>query len=137
MIAETIGVGTQAIPGGSECILVVEDNEELLEATAEMLTTFGYRVLGARDGVEALQILESGQNPELLFSDIVMPNGMNGIELACEARRLNKSIKVLLTSGYAGDPLERLRSENGFPIIDKPFQLADLAQRVRSILDSK
>jgi CheY-like chemotaxis protein len=70
-----------------------------------------------------------------LFSDIVMPNGMNGIELACEARRLNKSIKVLLTSGYAGGPLERLRLENGFPIIDKPFQLADLAQRLRSILD--
>ena len=132
---EAVGVGTPAIPGGSESILVVEDNEELLEATSEMLTTFGYRVSRARNGVEALQMLESGQQPELLFSDIVMPNGMNGIELACEARRLNKSIRVLLTSGYAGGPLERLRLENGFPIIDKPFQLADLAQRLRSILD--
>ncbi len=132
---EVIGVGTPAIPGGSECILVVEDNEELLEVTSEMLTTFGYRVLCARDGVEALQMLESGQRPELLFSDIVMPNGMNGIELACEAKRLNKSIKILLTSGYAGGPLERLRLENEFPVIDKPFQLADLAQRLRSILD--
>ena len=132
---EAIGVDAQAIPGGSESILVVEDNEELLEATSEMLTSFGYRVFSARNGVEALQMLKSGQEPELLFSDIVMPHGMNGIELACEAKRLNKNIKVLLTSGYAGGPLERLRLENGFPIIDKPFQLADLAQRVRSILD--
>jgi CheY-like chemotaxis protein len=101
-----------------------------------MLTTFGYRVFSARNGVEALQMLESDQKFELLFSDIVMPTGMNGVELAREAKRLNSNIKILLTSGYAGDVLERLRSESEFPIIDKPFQLADLAQRLRSILDS-
>lgn len=64
-----------------------------------------------------------------------MPNGMNGVELTREAKRLNGNIKILLTSGYAGDVLERLRSESSFPIIDKPFQLAELAQRLRSILD--
>ena len=74
-------------------------------------------------------MFESGQQFELLFSDVVMPNGMSGVELAREARRL-----VLLTSGYAGDVLERHRAVDEFPIIDKPFRLADLARRLRSIL---
>jgi CheY-like chemotaxis protein len=132
--AEIEAVQAEAVPGGSERILVVEDNEDLLEATSEMLTTFGYRVLCARNGAEAIRILESGQDIDLLFSDVVMPNGMNGVELARAARQRNKHIKVLLTSGYAGDVMERLRAVGEFPIIDKPFRLADLARRLRSIL---
>jgi CheY-like chemotaxis protein len=124
----------QAIPQGSELILVVEDNADILEVTSAMLTTFGYRVLCARNGAEAIQLLESGQEFELLFSDVVMPNGMNGVELAREARRLRKGIKILLTSGYAGDVLERHQAVDEFPIIDKPYRLADLARRLRSIL---
>jgi CheY-like chemotaxis protein len=113
---------------------VVEDNEDLLEATSEMLITLGYRVLCARNGAEAIEILESHQEVELLFSDVVMPNGMNGVELAREARRLSKDIRVLLTSGYAEDVMERHRAVGEFPIIDKPFRLGDLARRLRSIL---
>ena len=79
-------------------------------------------------------MLESGQEFDLLFSDVVMPNGMSGIELAREARRLSKRIKILLTSGYAGDVLARHRAVDEFPIVDKPFRLADLARRLRSIL---
>jgi signal transduction histidine kinase/CheY-like chemotaxis protein len=124
----------QSILEGSERILVVEDNEDILEVASAMLTTFGYRVLCARNGAEAIQMLESGQEFELLFSDVVMPNGMNGVELAREARRLRKGIKVLLTSGYAVDVLERHQAVDEFPIIDKPFRLADLARRLRSIL---
>jgi signal transduction histidine kinase/CheY-like chemotaxis protein len=127
-------IQAQAIPGGSERILVVDDNEDLLEVTSAMLTTFGYRVHCARSAAEAMQALESGQEFELLFSDVVMPNAMNGIELAREARRLCRDIKILLTSGYAGDVLERHRAVGEFPIIDKPFHLADLARRLRSIL---
>jgi signal transduction histidine kinase len=132
--AEVEAIQTQAIPAGSERILVVEDNEDLLEVTSAMLTTFGYRVVCARNGAEAIQMLESGQEFELLFSDIVMPNGMNGVELAREARRLRKGIKILLTSGYAGVVLERHQAVDEFPIIDKPFRQADLARRLRSIL---
>jgi signal transduction histidine kinase/HAMP domain-containing protein len=132
--AEVEAIQTQAIPPGSERILVVEDNEDLLEVTTAMLTTFGYRVLCARNGAEAVQMLESGQEFELLFSDVVMPNGMNGVELAREARRLSKGIKILLTSGHAGNVLERHQAVDEFPIIDKPFRLADLAQRLRTIL---
>jgi PAS domain S-box-containing protein len=132
--AKVEAIQPQAIPEGSEQILVVEDNEDILEVTSAMLTTFGYRVLCARNGAEAIQMLKSGQEFELLFSDVVMPNGMNGIELAREARRLSKGIKILLTSGYAGDLLERHQAVDEFPIIDKPFRLADLARRLRSIL---
>ena len=132
--AEVEAVQTQAVPGGSERILVVEDNEDLLKVTSAMLTSFGYRVVCARNGAEAIQLFESGQEFELLFSDVVMPNGMNGVELAREARRRSKDIKILLTSGYARDVLERHGAVDEFPIIDKPFRLADLARRLRSIL---
>jgi PAS domain S-box-containing protein len=132
--AEVEAVQAEAVPGGSERILVVEDNEDLLQATSEMLTTFGYRVLCARNGAEAIRILESGQEIDLLFSDVVMPHGMNGVELAREARQRNKNIKVLLTSGCAGNVMERHRAVGEFPILDKPFRLGDLARRLRSIL---
>jgi signal transduction histidine kinase len=132
--AEVETIQAEPILGGSEQILVVEDNEDLLQITSERLATFGYRVLCARNGAEAIRILESGQKIELLFSDVVMPSGMNGVELAREARRLNKGIKILLTSGYAGDVMERYRAVNEFPMIDKPFRLGDLARRLRSIL---
>jgi CheY-like chemotaxis protein len=132
--AEVETIQPEAVLGGSEQILVVEDNEDLLEVTSEQLTTFGYRVLCARNGEEAIRILESGQEIELLFSDVVMPSGMNGVELAREARRLSKDIKILLTSGYAGDVMERYQAVNEFPMIDKPFRLRDLARRLRSIL---
>jgi CheY-like chemotaxis protein len=99
-----------------------------------MLTSFGYRVVCARNGAEAIQIFGSGQEFDLMFSDVVMPNGMSGVELAREARRLCKGIKILLTSGYAGDVLERHQAVDEFPIIDKPFRLPDLARRLRSIL---
>lgn len=123
-----------AIPAGSERILLVDDNEDLLDVTSTMLTGLGYLVSCARNGGEALQILNSGQEFELLLSDIVMPNGMSGVELAREAKRLREDIKILLTSGYAEDVLERHNAVGEFSIIDKPFRLAELARRLHSIL---
>jgi CheY-like chemotaxis protein len=82
----------------------------------------------ARNGAEAIEIFQRGQEFGLLLSDVVMPNGMNGVELAREARRLNESI------GVRGDVLERRQAVDEFPIIDKPFHLADLARRLRLIL---
>jgi CheY-like chemotaxis protein len=123
----------QAFPAGSERILVVEDNDDLLDLTSAMLTRSGYQVRCARNGTEALRMLQS-EEFDLVVSDIVMPNGVNGIEVAREARRLNKRIKVLLASGNAGDVLERYQAVGEFPIIDKPFRMPELAARVRSIL---
>lgn len=76
----------------------------------------------------------SGQDFDLMLSDVVMPPGMSGVELVREARRLRRGIKVLLTSGYAENVLRRHGATDEFPIIDKPFRLADLAQRLRSLL---
>jgi CheY-like chemotaxis protein len=123
----------QAFPTDSKRILVVDDNDDLLDLTSAMLTKSGYQVHSARSGTEALRMLES-EEFDLVLSDIVMPNGVNGIEVAREARRLNKGIKILLASGYAGEVLERYQAVGEFPIIDKPFRMSDLAARVRSIL---
>jgi signal transduction histidine kinase/HAMP domain-containing protein len=123
-------------PRGSERILVVEDNEDLLEVTSAMLTNFGYRALCARNGTEAIQILDSGEEFELLFSDIVLAGGVNGVELAREARRRNSEIKVLLTTGYADHVLTRQDAVNEFPIIQKPFRFAELAQCLRTVLQA-
>jgi signal transduction histidine kinase len=122
------------LPMGSERVLVVDDNDDLLNVTSTMLSQFGYQVACAHNGTEALRTLQSDQPFELLLSDIVMPNGMNGIELAREAKRLRKDIKILLTSGYADAVLQRNDAVGEFSIIDKPFSLADLARRVRSTL---
>ena len=127
---------TQAMPRGAERILLVEDSEDLLEVTSAMLTGFGYRVLCARNGAEAIRILDSGHEFDLLFSDIVMPNGPNGVELAREAKRRDSEIKVLLTSGYAEDVLDRHAARDEFPIIQKPFRVCELAQRLRSVLQN-
>jgi CheY-like chemotaxis protein len=130
---ETEDVQSQELPAGSERILVVEDNDDLLDLTSANLTKSGYQVRCARNGMEALRMLES-EEFDLVLSDIVMPNGINGIEVAREARRLNKHIKVLLASGYAADVLERHQAVDEFPIIDKPFRMPELAARVWSVL---
>ena len=115
-------------------ILVVEDDEDVLDVTSAMLTELGHQVLRARNGSEAIQMLKSNRGFDLLFSDVRMPQGMSGVELAREAKRLRNGIKVLLTSGYAEDVLVRHRALDEFPIINKPFNQADLARRLRSAL---
>ena len=125
---------TPTAPTGSERILMVEDDERLLEVTSDLLTELGYRVACARHGAGALQMLKNGQEFELLFSDVVMASGMNGVELAREARQLDQNIKILLTSGYAEEVLQRHRAVGEFAVIGKPFRRAELAQRLRAIL---
>jgi CheY-like chemotaxis protein len=132
--AEADCIPPQAVPEGSERILLVEDNDDLLDVTSATLIKLGYQVSCGRNGAEALRILSSGLHFELSLSDIVMPNGMSGVELAREARRLRSDIKILLTSGYAGHVLKRHKAVGEFPLIEKPFRLTDLARRVHSML---
>jgi signal transduction histidine kinase len=131
---ELTAIQAAPITGGSERILIVDDNEDLLKMTSAMLTTLGYQVACASNGAKAIEMLERGEQFELLFSDIVMPSGMSGVELAREAKRRNKNIKILLTSGYAGGILEQHGAVDEFPIIDKPFRLPELARRMGAIL---
>jgi CheY-like chemotaxis protein len=113
---------------------VVEDDEQLLVVTSAMLTELGYEVLSARNGRDAIQMLKSDKGFDLLFSDVAMPQGMNGVELAREAKRLRSGIKVLLTSGYAEDVLARHGALDEFVVVRKPFYRADLARSLRSVL---
>jgi len=122
------------IPAGSERILMVEDDDDVLDVTSELLRQLGYQVQCARNGTDAVEVLKAGASFDLLFSDVVMPQGINGVELAREAKRLCSGIKVLLTSGNAADVLARHGAEDEFPIIAKPYRRADLAQYLRLVM---
>jgi CheY-like chemotaxis protein len=120
---------------GSETILVVEDDEAVLATAVESLEDLGYQVLVAHNGREALDIVNGSAKIDILFSDIVMPGGINGAELTAEARRLRPSIKVLLTSGYTG---AMLAGEHGLPadlpVLGKPYRRDELAAQLRVIV---
>jgi CheY-like chemotaxis protein len=99
-----------------------------------MLTLLGYQVVSARNAREAISLLKGEHRFDLLFSDIVMPQGMTGVELACEARRLCNGIKILLTSGYAEDVLKQHGAIENFALIGKPFSRAQLAQHLQLVM---
>jgi CheY-like chemotaxis protein len=124
-----------AAPGGSETILVVEDDAFVRRHAIATLESLGYRVMVAPDGRAALTFLQRGARPDLLFTDIVMPGGVTGWELASQARKVAPNIGVLFTSGY---PLETLASRGQVDphaiIVSKPYRKAELAQRVREAL---
>jgi CheY-like chemotaxis protein len=102
----------------------------VLTIAAETLRLLGYEVHTAKNATEALAILNQGTPIDILFTDIVMPNGMNGIALAREARRLRPKIRVLLASGYSRD---RMDADENMAFIAKPYQMADLARRLEGI----
>ncbi len=130
-----------AVPlrGGSETILLVEDEPELRILAGSILEDLGYRVLEAANGVMALSLWRDHRSQiHLLFTDLVMPGGVNGVELARRLREENPDLKVIYTSGYGtglnGDPAF-LR--DGASILAKPFSQHDLAQMVRAVLDEE
>jgi nitrogen-specific signal transduction histidine kinase/ActR/RegA family two-component response regulator len=119
----------------SETILVVEDDERVRRLTITRLKLIGYQVLEASDGPQAIDILSRGQPVDLVFTDLIMPGGMSGREVAARARQLSPDIKVLLTSGYAeeqvhGDDLKREKLK----VLRKPYRQADLAAAIREVL---
>jgi PAS domain S-box-containing protein len=121
-------------PGGHETILVAEDNAELRHTAVKQLTKLGYRVLEAANAEAALAILRETSGIDLLFSDIVMTGQMTGRDLAREASKLQTSLKILLTTGYA----EKASAgpNDDWQILRKPYRREELARRVHSILGS-
>jgi CheY-like chemotaxis protein len=118
-----------------ETILVVEDDDRVRQLTIKRLELIGYRVLEARDGPSAIAILGGGEAIDLVFTDLIMPGGLSGREVALRARELRPGIKVLLTSGYAeelvhGDDLQREQLK----VLRKPYQRADLIAALREVL---
>jgi PAS domain S-box-containing protein len=126
----------QAVVGGAETVLVVEDNAPLRRATARQLKELGYQVREAEHAAAALEILSSGDWVDLLLTDVVMPGTMDGLDLAYQATRLRQGLKVLLTSGFPG-----VRGANQritgcpFPLLNKPYGHDELARTLREILD--
>jgi len=129
----------QQVPasGGGETILVTEDDPAVLEYIVEVLRDLDYRVLQATDGDSALEYLEDeALRIDLLLSDVVMPR-MNGRTLADQARRLKPDIKVLFMTGYSQNAIvHQGRLDPGVHLIQKPLSQAQLASRIRDILDA-
>jgi CheY-like chemotaxis protein len=122
---------------GAESILVVEDDDELRAYTVETLNELGYRVLQAANATEALEILDRGDDVDLLFTDVVMP-GINGRQLADEAMRRRPGLKLLFTTGYTRNAIvHHGRLDPGVQMVGKPFSFDELGTRIRALLDGK
>jgi len=126
------GHGHDEHEGDSELVLIVEDEPDLMEAASALFVSMGYEVVTAASGQEAVKQLAS-RKVDILFSDIIMPNGVNGIELAGYTHTNYPRIKVILTSGY---PLPALKldatAQAQFAFVNKPYRLSDLARSLRS-----
>jgi len=121
---------------GTEAVLVVDDRPDVAATAATILEDFGYRVLVAHGSRQALDVLDGEGRIDLLFTDLIMPGGMNGVMLARAARERQPRIKVLLTTGYAEASLERTDAGGSeFDVINKPYKRMDLARRVRRVID--
>ena len=123
---------------GAESVLVVEDDDALRVYAVEVLNELGYGVLAAHNAAAALDILDRGQPVDLLFTDVVMPGGMNGRQLADEALRRRPGLKVLFTTGYTRNAIvHHGRLDPGVEMIGKPFTFQELGSRIRTLLDRK
>jgi len=122
-----------AVSGSGVSVLVVEDEPTVRAVAVEMLTDAGFTVLAAPDGPTALQLLREGVAADVLFSDVVMPGGMTGVDLAREARRLRPEIGVLLASGYAAEALAKHGGAGEFDLIGKPYDLDAVVARIGAL----
>ncbi len=129
------------LPGGTEKILVVDDEIELLETAQLIFKQLGYEVIVAKNGREAMSILEADESIDLLFSDVIMPGGINGYRLAINAKKRRADLKVLLTSGFTRDltdeftgPDQEIASALKGNVLHKPYTFPELANAVRLVL---
>ncbi|RVU15475.1 hybrid sensor histidine kinase/response regulator [Methylobacterium oryzihabitans] len=121
---------------GTETVLVVDDRPDVAATAGTILEDFGYTVLVSDGPRAALEVLDGEARIDLLFTDLIMPGGMNGVMLARAARERQPRIKVLLTTGYAEASLERTDAGGSeFEILNKPYKRLELARRVRRVID--
>ena len=129
------GTDATGAGGGSETILLVEDDEEVRSTVGDMLRGLGYTVVLASDAASALSIIESGARPDLLFTDVVMPGPLRSPELARRARKILPDLPVLFTSGYTDDAIVHGgRLDPGIELLAKPYSRKLLARRIREAL---
>ncbi len=138
---ESPGGAFETLPRGGETILVVDDEPALVEAAVHLLGRLGYSTLTAEGATQALAVLNEAPAVDLLFSDVIMPGGMDGYRLAIEALARRPGLKVLLTSGFTRQREEFVNGEGKIAqhltqtLLGKPYNIAELATAVRRALD--
>ncbi|MGO4622278.1 PAS domain S-box protein [Ensifer sp. 2TAB8] len=133
--SEAKGPVREAVPRGHETILVVEDDARVRRIVVARLLDTGYKVFEAEAGTQALQLLAEHPEVSLVFTDMIMPGGMTGSELAHHIRRFRPDMKILLTSGYAAPRVTERQLPDGSAWLLKPYTARQLAKRLRELLD--
>jgi PAS domain S-box-containing protein len=127
--------GPAALPVGHETILVVEDDDLVRDYVLTQLQSLGYATLSARDAASALQLVDKGEAFDMIFTDVIMPGGMNGRQLADEVRKRRPGVKVLYTSGYTENAIfHHGRLDPGVTLLAKPYRKSDLARKIREAM---
>jgi CheY-like chemotaxis protein len=133
---ETEQTAAQPLPPGSESILLVDDNAEMRAVARRQLVSLNYQMSETATGQAALQMLRNSRGFDLLFTDVVMPDGMTGYQLATAARAIWPRLKVLFTTGYfRSDPGDAPGVSGSSKVIRKPYRRPELAAAVRSALE--
>nr|GAJ35014.1 wide host range virA protein [Bradyrhizobium sp. DOA9] len=133
--AETAAGVTPQAEGGAETIFVVEDDPLVRNFVTAQLQSLGYKTVAAPDGKAALDLIEAGQSFDLLFTDVVIPGGMSGRELAEEVARRRPGLKVLYTSGYTDNAIvHHGKLDDGVMLLTKPYRRNQLAEMIRKAL---
>jgi CheY-like chemotaxis protein len=130
------GKAMQVRPERTETILFVDDDDLVRKSTAILIASLGYRVLTARSGPEALEILRQDTSIDLLFTDIFMPGGLHGPQLVNAARRLRPELKVLFTSGFFEHAEIRDGLDPSIERVSKPYDRVALAMQLRRTLNA-
>jgi CheY-like chemotaxis protein len=123
------------LPTGTEAILLIEDDPLVRMHVADLLGSLGYRITAVENAVQALAVLEDSPTPDLLFTDIVMPGGINGFDLVRRVRERWPRVKVLMMTGYPGTPETAEKQIGGTTMLGKPFSRSEVASKIRQVLD--
>jgi PAS domain S-box-containing protein len=126
----------EPLPRGTETILVVDDEADLRKLAVDYLADLGYRTLAAENAARALEVLDEADKIDLLFTDVLMPGGMNGYDLAQRAMQQRPGLKILLTSGFTRHSTDPGMTGLSSGLLAKPFRKTELAHRVREVLAS-
>ena len=119
---------------GKETILIVDDEKDLLDIAKQLLEELGYKTYTADTALKAVELFQQHDDIDMLFSDIVMPGGISGYDLADKAENIQPGIKILLTTGFSSDSTQ---SNPKLSILNKPYRKDTLSIKVREILDQK
>jgi CheY-like chemotaxis protein len=136
-VSKTAAVEPEALPKGRETILLVDDNEAVRKTAARQLVDLGYQVIEAADANQALDIMARGTSVDLLFSDVVMPGGLSGFDLAAKVTELYPPMRILLVTGFAEAAIKNgVAKDSNLQVMSKPYRRQELAERLRALLDA-